>query len=270
LGRARLEAITTLTGAGIGMNGIATRNGLRPFDPYWTDEIRAPRGLWQGWGGRAAVGLTASAALIGAALVASPPAPTARTTAPAAVAPASIETVDPNLAPLFAFEAPEGARALYEARTDAATGARRDIYSLGALGGEGSAVRIEMWKRAGAATSGSLFVDVVEQAATSGAVVARVEAAKILTGADGPVEWTSLTLAGAGASRACVGFRFVARGDIGLHGLACAAEGARIDAAALNCLLDRLSLTHAGREAGFGDIVKGAGTRRPGCRAPID
>jgi hypothetical protein len=251
------------------MNGIATRDGLGPFDPYWTDEIPAPGGLWRDWGRRAGFGLATGAALIVAALVAPPPPQTTPTIAPVAAAPASIERIDPNLAPLFAFEAPEGARAQYEARVDVETGDRRDIYSLGALGGETSALRIEMWKRAKAGTSGSLFVDVAEQAAASGAAVARLGVPEVVATAEGPVEWAGLTLAGAGAPRACVGFRVVARGDMGLHGLACAAAGARIDAAALSCLLDRLSLTHAGREAGFGEIVKGAGIRRSGCRAAI-
>jgi len=248
------------------MDGSATRDGLRPFDPYWTEEVPAPRGLWRGSGRRAALGLAVVMALIGAALVTSPP-PTARAIATVAAAQASIERIDPNLEPLFAFDGPEGARTLYEARVDAATGDRRDVYSLGTLDGEASALRIEIWKRAKTESPGSLFVDVAEQAAALGAAVTRSEMPEVLATAEGPVEWAVLSLAGAGASRQCIGFRFVARIDMGLHGLACAAEGGRIDAAALSCLLDRVSLTRAGREAGFDDIVKGAGTRRPGCRA---
>ena len=71
------------------------------------------------------------------------------------------------------------------------------------------------------------------------------------------------------AARSCVGFRVVAGSDGGLRGVACAAAGEKIDAAALSCLLDRLALTRAGRDAGFADVVKGAGVRRPACRAPI-
>ena len=48
----------------------------------------------------------------------------------------------------------DGARARYEARIDRATGARRDAYSLGALDGDGPALRVEMWRNASAARRG--------------------------------------------------------------------------------------------------------------------
>ena len=76
-------------------------------------------------------------------------------------------------------------------------------------------------------------------------------------------------MAGAWGKRTCIGFRLLARADAGLHGVACAAAGAKIDAGALSCLVDRLALTHAGREAGFADILKSPAIRRPTCRAAI-
>jgi hypothetical protein len=249
------------------MSTVATQDGLGPFDPYWTDDVPPPRTLRRGWRGRAAFGLAAAIGLVGASLhfSASPTAPSS----PNGVAanPSMIETVDANLAPLFAVEAADGARAQYEARVVAATGDRRDLYSVGALGGEGPAVRLEMWKRAKAEPTLSLFVEIAEEAAMFGAAVERLEASQTLAAAQGPVEWAGLTLAG--MSRSCVGFRLVARGDAGLRGLACAAPGAKMDAAALSCLLDRIALTAAAHEAGFGELMRSAGVRRPACRATI-
>ena len=115
----------------------------------------------------------------------------------------------------------------------------------------------------------SLFVEIAEASAAFGAAVERLGASQMLTSSQGPVEWASLTLADGRAQRGCVGFRLAARADGGLHGVACAAAGAKIDARELSCLLDRLALTRAGREAGLSDIVKGFAVRRPTCRAAI-
>ena len=251
------------------MSELTAQSGLGPFDPYWTDDVPRPRRVLRGWGRRVAMGLAAGAGLVGAAVLASAP-PSAPNPAPAtAVGPPSSETVDPTLAPLFTFETGDGARARYEARIDRAAGARRDAYSLGALDGDAPALRVEMWKSASARAEASLFVEIAEEAAAFGAAVERLGASRFLTGSQGPVEWADLTLASGRAERTCVGFRFVARADRGLHGVACAAAGATVDAAALSCLLDRLALTRAGREAGFAEIVKGGASRRPSCRAAI-
>jgi hypothetical protein len=182
---------------------------------------------------------------------------------------ASGEVVDPTLAPLFTFEIGEGARAHYEARIDRATGARRDAYSLGALDGDGPAVRVEMWRDAKERVAESLFVEIAEASAASGVAVERLGATQMLASSRGPVEWANLVLAGGRAQRGCVGFRLAPRADSGLRGVACAGAGAKIDAGALSCLIDRLALTRAGREAGLSDIVKNSAGRRPPCRAPI-
>ena len=243
-------------------------SGFGPFDGYWADEVYEPRRIRRGWGRWAGLGLAAGAALLGVAVLSSAP-PVAPRPAPApAVAPPSSEIVDPTLAPLFSFQTAEGARARYEARTDRATGARRDAYSLGALDGEAAALRVETWKSAGGGAAG-LFVEIAETAAASGAAVERLGVSQFLASSQGPVEWAELTLAGGRGRRACVGFRRLARADGGLRGVACAAVGGKMDAAALSCLLDRLAITRAGREAGFADIVKNAVGRRAACRAAI-
>ncbi len=255
---------------GIGMSGITAQNGLRPFDPYWTDEAPRRRRVWRGWGRRMALGLAAGAGLVGVSVLSSAPPSGPSPAVAAAVAPPSSEIVEATLAPLFAFETAEGARGRYEARIDKATGERRDAYSLGALEGDGPALRVEISNGASERAAGSLFVEIAEESAAFGAAVERLGVSQILTSSRGPVEWAELTLAGGRARRSCVGFRFPARADGALlRGVACAAAGGKIDAAALPCLLDRLALTRAGREAGFADIVKGAGVRRPACRAAI-
>jgi hypothetical protein len=181
----------------------------------------------------------------------------------------SSEVVDPSLAPLFALEGSEGAQARYEARIDRTTGARRDTVSLGALDGAAPALRIEMWRNASGRLAGSLFVEIAEELAAFGSAVERLGASQTLASSQGPVEWADLRLAGARAQRSCIGFRSVTGVGGGLRGVACAATGGKIDAAGLNCLIDRLALTRAGRGAGPGDIVRSPGVRRPTCRAAI-
>lgn len=251
------------------MSGTATQNGLGPFDPYWTDDVPPSRGTGRAWRVRVALGLATAVGLVGAALYASAPRQGPESAATVAATPVSRETVNPNLAPLFTFDVADDAHAHYEARVDAATGDRRDLFSVGALDGGAPALRAEIWKRANAGAPGSLFVDIAEQAADFGAAVERLGVSQILASSQGPVEWADLTLAGGGGRRACVGFRFVARAGAGLHGVACAAAGIRMDAAALSCLVDHFALTRAGREAGLADLLKGAGARRPACRAAI-
>ncbi|HYA72036.1 MAG TPA: hypothetical protein VEF36_02650 [Roseiarcus sp.] len=251
------------------MGEIAAHSGLGPFDPYWADDAPRPGRDRRGWGRRIALGLAAGAGLVGVTALAPGPSSAPSPASASAPAPASSETVDPALAPLFTFETADGARARYEARIDRARGARRDAYSLGALEGDGPALRVEIWKSASARAPGSLFVEIAEETARFGAAVERLGVSQIATSSQGPVEWADLTLAGARGKRDCVGFRFLGRADGGLHGVACAAAGAKIDAGVLSCLADRLALTRAGREAGLADIVKSAGIRRPSCRAAI-
>jgi hypothetical protein len=255
-------------GMGIGMSGIRAQDGPGPFDPYWTDDVPCPRRIWRGWGARLAFGLATGAALVGLSVLASAPSRSPSAAATVVVAPPSGEALDSGLAPLFTFETGDGARAHYEARIDKANGDRRDAYSLGALDGDGPALRVELWKQANAGAAGSLFVEIVEEAATFGAAVERMGVSQILTSSQGPIEWADLSLAVARADRACLGFRLVARADAGLHGVACAAVGAKLDAAALSCLVDRIALTRAGRNAGFADIINGE-ARRPNCRDAI-
>ncbi|MBV8662510.1 MAG: hypothetical protein JO107_05360, partial [Hyphomicrobiales bacterium] len=110
------------------------------------------------------------------------------------------------------------------------------------------------------------FVEMAEAAASFGAVIERLEASRNLATSQGPVEWAELTVAG--VHRRCVGFRLVGQGAAGLRGLDCAPPGTKIDAAELGCLIDRLTLTQAGRDAGLESLLKGS-QRRAACRTTV-
>jgi hypothetical protein len=251
------------------MSDRTAARGLGPFDPYSAGEAARARRAWLPWGGRVALGLAAGGGLVVfASLGPAPPRAPSAASAAAAAAPSG-ESVAASVAPAFAFETTDGARARYESWIDPASGERRDGLSLGALDGEAPALRVEMWKGKNARAEGSLFVEMAEQSAGFGAAVERVGASQRLATSQGAVEWAELTLAAPQERRSCVGFRLLSRADGGLHGVACGAAGAKIDADGLACVLDRLALTRAGREAGFGEIMRGGEGRRPTCRAAI-
>ena len=243
-------------------------DGFGPFDPYWTDDVPPPRFLSRGWRGRVSLGLAAAAGLVAASLCGSPRplAPPAQVSVTLS-APTS-EKVQPALAPLFALDGADAASGQYEARVTAGAGDRRDLLSVGALDGEGPSLRLEMWKRGQARPATSLFVEIAEQAAAFASAVGRLEVSQTLASSQGPVEWAELSLAG--APRSCAGFRLVGRDTSGLRGIVCAAKGGRIDAGAISCLLDRVTLTPAGRDAGLGALIRGSVGRRQLCRQPID
>lgn len=246
------------------MNGIITHDGMEPFEPYWTDDVPPPRRNRRGWRGRTALGMAAAVSLIGAALYLSAP-PQAPLSPTSVIASPLSDTADPDLSPLFTVDAREGARTQYEARVDAATGERRDLYSIDTLGGDGPVLRLEM--RTKSPQASSLFVEIAEEAAAFGAAIERLEVSHSLATTRGPVEWSELTLAG--LQRSCAGFRLLGGGAASLRGFACAATGAKIDAAAVSCLIDNLTLTQAGRDAGLSALLKGADARRPNCRTVV-
>ncbi len=244
-----------------------TAHGLGPFDPYWTDEVK-PRRRGYGWPGRLAFGLGAALALDGAAMQAPlrPPAESAGTSVVAASPPSDV--VDLSAAPALALEGVSADQISHETRLDRAGSGRSDTLGIGRLEGAGPALRVEIWRDGGRRTAVSLFVAAAETAAAGGAAVERLGAAKTLASASGPVEWAALTLAG-GGDRGCAAFRFAPR--VGsLRGVVCAASGATVDEAAVACLIERLSLTKAGREAGFADALKPGLPRRAACRTPFD
>jgi len=244
-----------------------TAHGLGPFDPYWTNEVKPPR-RGSGWPRRLIVGLGAALAMIGVAALAPlrPPAEDSGASVVAASPPS--EVVDSSAAPALALDGVAVDQVSYETRLDRAGPGRNDALSVGRLGGVGPALRVEMWRDGGRRAAVSLFVAAAETAGAGGAAVERLGATQTLATASGPMEWAALTLAG-GGERRCAAFRLAPRVG-GLRGVVCAASGATVDAAALACVIERLSLTKAGREAGFADVLKPGPARRTTCRAPFD
>jgi hypothetical protein len=243
-----------------------TTHGLGPFDPYWTDDVKPPRrSLWRR---RFVFASAAGLAMVGVASLAPirPPAEIAGTSVVTASPPSEI--VDVSAAPALAFDGVAAERVSHETRLDRAGPGRRDALAVGRLYGDGPALRVELWRDGGRRTAVSLFVAAAETAASGGAAVERLGAAETLAGASGSIEWAALKFAG-GGDRGCAAFRFAGRGG-GLRGVVCAAAGGKVDAAALGCVIERLSVTKAGRDAGLGDVLKPGPTRRGACRTPLD
>ena len=244
-----------------------TAHGLGPFDPYWTDEVEPPRRGY-GWRRRLVFGSAAALAMVGVASLAPlrPPTESAGTSVAAASPPS--EVVDLSAVPALAFDGVATDQISHETRLDRAGSGRSDALGVGRLDGDGPALRVELWRDGARRTAVSLFVAAAETAAAGGAAVERLGATNTLASASGPIEWAALTLAG-GGERGCAAFRLASRGG-GLRGVVCAASGATVDEAALACVIERLSVTKAGREAGFADVLKPGPARRAACRTPFD
>jgi hypothetical protein len=244
-----------------------TAHGLGPFDPYWTGDVKPPR-RGNGWPRRLAFGLGAALAMVGVAALAPlrPPAEDSGASVVAASPPS--EVVDFSAAPALALEGVSADQVSHETRLDRAGPGRSDALGVGRLDGPGPALRVELWRDRGRRAAVSLFVAAAETAAAGGAAVERLGATETLASASGPIEWAALTLAG-GGDRGCAAFRLAPRVG-GLRGVICAASGATVDEAALACVVERLSVTKAGREAGFADVLKPGPARRAACRTPLD
>ena len=215
-----------------------------------------------------AFGLAVALAMVGVAALAPlrPPSESAGTSVVAASPPS--EVVDLSAAPALALEGVGADQISHETRVDRAGPGRSDTLSVGRVEGPGPALRVELWRDGGRRAAVSLFVAAAETAAAGGAAVERLGATQTLASASGPIEWAALTLAG-GGDRGCAAFRLAPRVG-GLRGVVCAASGATVDEAALACVIERLSLTKAGREAGFADVLKPGPARRATCRTPFD
>jgi hypothetical protein len=244
-----------------------TAHDLGPFDPYWTDEVKPPRRGY-GWRRRLAFGLGAALAMVGVAALAPlrSPAESAGTSVVTASPPS--EVVDFSAAPALALEGVSADQISHETRLDRAGPGRSDTLGVGRLDDAGPAVRVELWRDGVRRAAVSLFVAAAETAAAGGAAVERLGATETLASASGPIEWAALTLAG-GGDRGCAAFRLAPRVG-GLRGVICAASGAKVDEAALACVIERLSLTKAGRAAGFADVLKPGPARRAACHTPLD
>ena len=177
-----------------------------------------------------------------------------------------VELVDAPAQPALSLNGIEAAQVRAEARIDPATGDRTDALSVGALDGGGPGLRLEVRREGAGRAALSLYVATAETAASAGAAIERLGATRNVATVEGPVEWAELTLAG--RARGCAAFRLAPLGAGSMRGVVCGGAGAAIDAAAIACLVEKLSLTKAGREAGYGDLLRAAPRRAP-CRTPL-
>jgi hypothetical protein len=167
-----------------------------------------------------------------------------------------------DLPPLLFAKALDGgaASATYEAQARESDGARRDALTLGDPATDGPFLRASA--RVGGMTRPPLFfVELAREAAEVGQAVAHASSPE----ADGPLLLSEVTLDADGRERACLGFRFNGAGTADLSGLACGANGAPLDRAALMCLIGRIEATPAGAQTGLGKILSAAGGERSPC-----
>lgn len=167
-----------------------------------------------------------------------------------------------RLAPLLSFSPPEAGRAQthYEARVRDNPGDRWDTLTFGDAGGDDILFRVTIRSARAPLARASLFVDLAKQSAEIGAAVVRATNPQFLSKGRRPFELADLTLSGPKGERPCVGFRLDRTRNVDVSGLACGAHGAALDRVALERLIDRLSATNSGMEAGLGAALKGGAT----------
>jgi hypothetical protein len=172
-----------------------------------------------------------------------------------------------QLPPMLSFSPPDAGRGQprYLARVRDGTGERRDTLTYGELGADDLFFRVTVHSVKSAPARPSLFVELAKQSAELGAAVVRATSPEFYATARGPVEWTGMTLTGPNGERSCLGFRFARAAEVELSGLACEGRDS-LDPVALGCLIDRLSATSAGLEAGLGEALRSDSGRAAVCR----
>jgi hypothetical protein len=221
------------------MSGAAARDGIGPFDPYWSYAIAPPRRRG-GWRVRILfAGLMVTAA-IGAAALTPGRSPDARRPVAASQSPETPDLGD--------------------------AGDRRDVLSIGALSGDAPGLRLETLRSGGGRATPGLYVAAAEIAAAGGATVEKLGATQRLVTAAGPLEWSELALAG--HERGCATFRFAAGEASGFRGVVCAAAGASVAANEIACLAERIALNRTGKEGALAEALR-APPHRGACRTPL-
>jgi hypothetical protein len=167
-----------------------------------------------------------------------------------------------RLAPMVSFRPPENIRAPlhYQARVRDNPQERWDTLTFGDAGGDEVLFRVTLRSAKSALARASLFVELAKQSAEIGAAVVHATNPQFYAMVRGPVEIADVTLSGSKGERPCLGFRFDHAQNVDLSGFACGAHGAALDRAALTRLVDRLSATESGMEAGLGDVLKSGAT----------
>jgi hypothetical protein len=167
-----------------------------------------------------------------------------------------------RLAPMLSFGPPEAVRGPthYQARLRENSDERWDTLTFGDAGADELLFRVTLRLAKSAVDRSSLFVELAKQSAELGAAVVHATSPQFYVTQRGPIEWADMTLAGPKGERSCLGFRFGRAQALDLSGLACGGHGSRLDRVALGHLIDRLSATDSGMEAGLGEILKSGAT----------
>jgi hypothetical protein len=167
-----------------------------------------------------------------------------------------------QLSPMLAFSPLDVIRVplRYEARMRESPKERWDTLTYGDIAGDETLFRVTLRSARPGVARPTLFVDIAKQSAEIGSAVVHATNPQIYATARGPIEWAEMSLSSANGERSCLGFRFNRPQDFDLSGIACGAHGAALDRAALERLIDRLSVTGPGMEAGLGDALKSGAT----------
>jgi hypothetical protein len=175
---------------------------------------------------------------------------------------------DQRLAPMLSFDPPAAGRSppRYQARMRHGGGERSDTLTYGEIGGDGLFFRVAAHTGMSTPSAPSLFVELAKQSAELDAAVIRATSPESYPTPRGPVEWADVILAARDGQRSCIGFRLARTARAELSGLACGPHASPIEPATLDCLIDRLSATRAGAEAGLGEALRGDPPTATACR----
>ncbi len=222
--------------------------------------------------------LGSSCAILGLAVILSLPAP--QPVATASIDPVTVGSIAPARVParpewqdirkpvqMLALQSAQMDRIpmTYRARKSAA-GDREDalIWSGGAqLSVE---AEIAVIRRTGAAQAPSLYIEISRRQAERGVAITRNGMPGLVATKFGKLEVADMTFTdGQSQAQACLGFRSVAAGEIGLAGWFCAPQGASAERPELSCFIDRLSLLKAGDDQKLRQFFTEAEQRRQAC-----
>jgi hypothetical protein len=174
----------------------------------------------------------------------------------------AVFATDARLPALISFSATEAFRAggQYQSRSRTGTQERWDTLTMGGVEAGDPLFRVTVKSIKSGSVRSSLFVDLAMQSAEIGAAVVHATNPEIYLAERGPIEWAAVTLADPKQERPCLGFRFVRAEDFAISGLACGAHASPVDLPELERLIDRLSPTNSGAQAGLGAVFKGGAT----------
>jgi hypothetical protein len=167
-----------------------------------------------------------------------------------------------QLSPMLAFSPLDAIRAPlhYEARMRESPQDRWDTLTYGDIASGETLFRVTLRSAKPGVARPTLFVDIAKQSAEIGSAVVHATNPQIYATARGPIEWADMSLSSLNGDRSCLGFRFNRPQHFDLSGLACGAHGTVLDRAGLERLIERLSVTGSGMEAGLGQALRSGAT----------